>query len=192
MRAHLATCTRTRHAEIAELGAVIPALAEMRPDRRAAGGAEGAGSWPPPPPTLRHAVARPARRRQAADASRRPAAGSRRARRLPERGRARARAVREPSSGTWVLRIAAVLAIALLGGWNLLLQNDLERGSPIRAERRPPCSTRPPSRASLTAVLVAEGGAGVRPGRGRSGRRPSRIAMRDLAPTSGTRSTRRG
>ncbi|HYH93793.1 MAG TPA: hypothetical protein VD763_11575, partial [Candidatus Saccharimonadales bacterium] len=29
------------------------------------------------------------------------------------------------SAGTWLLRIAAVLAIALLGGWNLLLQGQL-------------------------------------------------------------------
>ena len=43
---------------------------------------------------------------------------------VPDCVRANARQART-SAGTWILRIAAVVAIVALGGWNLLLQGQL-------------------------------------------------------------------
>lgn len=124
VRSHL-TAHPDGHPEIAELGAVIPAFADSVPiveppdslkgrimaaaaaDLAARGGATGTTvtAETPAPP-----VAFPG----------------------PEEREAR----RERTSpATWGLRIAAVLAIALLGGWNLLLQNDLGAARQLRAER---------------------------------------------------------
>jgi anti-sigma-K factor RskA len=180
------------HPEIAELGAVIPALAEIVPiveppdslkgrimaaaaaDLAARGGASGATdagaagtaapaptpAAPAPPPTT------------AAVPVAFPTAEEREARRA------------RTSPGTWVLRIAAVLAIALLGGWNLLLQNDL--GAARQYEQNVAAVLQAASQpGALTAVLAADGGTG-------SGLAAVdadgdlALAMRDLAPTSGS------
>jgi anti-sigma-K factor RskA len=77
-----------------------------------------------------------------------------------------------------------VLAIALLGGWNLLLQNDL--GAARQYEQNVAAVLQAASQpGALTAVLAADGGTG-------SGLAAVdadgdlAIAMRDLAPTSGS------
>src|SRR6185503_2894847 len=84
----------------------------------------------------------------------------------------------------WLLRIAAVLAIAVLGGWNLLLQNDL--GAARRYEQNVATVLATASQpGALTAILTADGGTG-------SGLAAVdadgdvAMAMRDLAPTSGS------
>jgi anti-sigma-K factor RskA len=87
------------------------------------------------------------------------------------------------STGSWILRIAAVLAIVVLGGWNLLLQGQLNEtqafqqnvATVLDAAGQP---------GSLTAILKAEGGgpnglAAV----DASGK--VTLAMRDLPATTG-------
>ena len=133
VRSHLAAHP-DGHPEIAELGAVIPALAEIVPiveppdslkgrimaaaaaDLAARGGATRTtqvAAPTPAAPTQAAAPAAPAAPTAPAAPVAFPTAEEREARRA------------RTSTGAWVLRIAAVLAIALLGGWNLLLQNDL-------------------------------------------------------------------
>jgi anti-sigma-K factor RskA len=122
VREHLESCPEP-HPEIDELGGVVPYLAE---------------SLDPvaPPVGLRGrilaaaAAERPAAERPAAE---RPAAGSSAAPAEPiafptpaERARpTHGGPDRPPSPLTWAMRIAAVLAIALLGAWNLQLQGRL-------------------------------------------------------------------
>ena len=170
VRAHLEACSDP-HPEIAELGAAIPAFFEMVPvvEPRdelkvrimAAAAADLA-----------------ARGGTAASASKPaglvtfPSAEDRVA------GRTRT------SAGPWLLRIAAVLVIAVLGGWAVLLQGQLSAAlsyqrsvaTVIDAAARP---------GSLSAFLTADGGTG-------SGlaavKADGAVAMvlRDLAPTSGS------
>jgi anti-sigma-K factor RskA len=182
------------HPEIAELGAVIPALVELAPvveppeglkarilaaaaaDLAARGGTAEATAVPatqaealpgtPAPPAVSAPPAVPAP----------PAA-------FPGPAEREARRART-SPATWALRIAAVLAIALLGGWNLLLQNDL--GAARQYEQNVAAVLEAASQpGSLTAVLAADGGTG-------SGlaavdaKGDLALAMRDLGPTSGT------
>ena len=47
-----------------------------------------------------------------------------------------ARATAQDVARDWVLRIAAVLVIGVLGGWNLLLQGQLDAAQTLPAERR--------------------------------------------------------
>ena len=185
VRTHLATCGQA-HEEIAELGAVVPAFAEVVPvveppeglkvrimaaaaaDLAARGGASRVAAAPvaaaeaPVVPAAPVPAATPVAFLSAA-----------------ERAARRARS----STGGWMLRIAAVLAIAVLGGWNLLLQNDL--GAAQRYERNVAAVLDTAAQpGSLTAILTADGGTG-------SGlaavnaQGDVAIAMRDLAPTSG-------
>jgi len=178
VRAHLETCADP-HAEMAELGGVLPAFAEIVPvveppaglkarimaaaaaDLEARGGARSAGAA---------AVATPAPAPATTPVTF-PTAAERAARRS------------RPTTGIWLLRIAAVLAIALLGGWNLLLQNDLsaarsyEQGvaAVLDAAAQP---------GSLTAILTADGGTGSGLAAVDANGNVS-LAMRNLAPTSG-------
>ncbi len=174
------------HPEIAELGSVIPAFAEVIPvveppdglkarimaaaaaDLAARGGASAA---PTTQATAAHAPAVP------------PAPAARIAFPTAEERAARSARTRTTTGG-WLLRIAAVLAIALLGGWNLLLQNDL--GSARRYEQNVASVLTTASQpGALTAILTADGGTG-------SGLAAVdatgavAMAMRDLAPTTGS------
>jgi anti-sigma-K factor RskA len=172
VQAHLAAHP-DGHPEIEELGAVIPAFAELAPVIE-------------PPERLKGRIMAAAaadlgarRGAPASSAETSPPAAPVAFPRPEEREARRART----SPATWVLRIAAVLAIALLGGWNLLLQNDLgvarqyeqDVAAVLRAASQP---------GSLTAVLAADGGTG-------SGlaavdvEGDLALAMRDLASTSG-------
>ena len=118
VREHLQSCSLS-HEEFAELGGVVPYLAEV-PDLELI----------EPPPALRDrimaaAAADLAERTGTASAA--PAAPSAPGPALPfpsaaERGD---RAIRRTSTLGWVARIAAVIAIVVLGGWNLLLQGQL-------------------------------------------------------------------
>ncbi len=86
--------------------------------------------------------------------------------------------------GTWALRIAAVLAISALGGWNLLLQTQLTEAQQhdrnlaaiLDAAAQP---------GSLTAVLAGDGGAGSGLAAVDAAGHLT-IAVRDLAPTTGS------
>jgi Anti-sigma-K factor rskA. len=88
------------------------------------------------------------------------------------------------SAGTWALRIAAVVAIVALGGWNFLLQEQLNAASSYEQSVAAvlDAAARP---GSLTAVLKAEGGTGSGLAAVDAAGKVT-IAMQDLAPTSGS------
>lgn len=185
VRTHLATCSLA-HEEIEELGAVVPALVEAVPlveppeglktrimtaaaaDLAARGGpaAMAAGSID---------------RAASASAPSAPAAPSAPIPFPIPQERAARRAW--TSTGGWLVRIAAVLVIAALGGWNLLLQSELNTAQ--RHEQDVAAvldvAARP---GSLTAILAADGGTGS--GLAAVGANGDvALAMRDLEPTSG-------
>ena len=117
VRDHLATCPEA-HAEFAELGGVVPALAESVEQVE-------------PPPALRDrimaaAAADLAARGAGARPERRARAGPRAARACRDRRHRsdRSAARRAPRFG-WALGIAAALAIAALGAWNVGLRSQL-------------------------------------------------------------------
>jgi len=170
VRAHLASCDDA-HVEIAELGGVLPVLAESVP-------------LVEPPDGLKTRLMAAA----AADLERRderpvataagavpfalPVASER------EGGRTRA------SAGTWALRIAAVIAIVALGGWNLLLQSQLNAANSYEQSVAAVIAVAAQP-GSLTAVLSADGGTGS----GLAAVDASgnvTMALQDLAPTSGS------
>ena len=171
VRAHLATPSHAdAHPEIAELGGVLPAFAEIVPIVE-------------PPASLRDRILAAA----AADLEARSGTVTQSSSVAPvafppaaERAARRTRA----GAGAWLLRIAAVLVIAILGGWNVLLQGDL---SSARSYERSVAEVLDAAaqQGSLTAVLAGEGGTGT----GLAAVDASgnvALAIRNLAPTSGT------
>lgn len=122
VREHLATCPES-HAEFDHLGGVVPYLIDGTDLELVE-----------PPPALRDRIMAAA----AADLATRQGAAAPAASQPPEpapRERApiafpppaerEARAAARTGAIGWAMRIAAVIAIVALGGWNLLLQNDL-------------------------------------------------------------------
>jgi hypothetical protein len=106
VREHLATCPEA-HRELAELGGVVPYLNESL-----------LADPVEPPASLRDRVL-------ASAAAELPAAAAQPAARIPFR-RPAAAARRGAGAFDWALRIAAVVAIVALAGWNLLLQGRLD------------------------------------------------------------------
>jgi anti-sigma-K factor RskA len=165
VRDHLASC-ELPHDEIAELGGVVPYLAE-------------AVEQVEPPASLKARIMAAAaedleaRRRQAPVVSPRAAEPDLVQFPSPEERDAR----RRTSVIGWALRIAAVLVIAALGAWNLRLQQDLD------ATRHDLNQALQPTNA--VAVLRPEGagpsGVGLVQADG-----SVRIAMRNLQPTIGS------
>ncbi|HMA46485.1 MAG TPA: zf-HC2 domain-containing protein, partial [Frankiaceae bacterium] len=193
VRAHLAAAGHAdAHPEIAELGAVVPALAEIVPiveppaglkDRILAAAAAdleaGTGS-----PSLAAAATSAAAAAVPAPVAGAPipappappvafpTAEERAARRTPVR------------TGTWLLRIAAVLVIVALGGWNLSLQNDLSAARSYEQSVAVVLDTAAQP-GSLTAVLAGEPGTGAGLAAVDSAGNVA-LAIRNLAPTAGT------
>ena len=175
VRAHLASCSQA-HEEIAELGAAIPALIETIPmveppaglkARIMAAAAEDLAARGTPSPS-------PAVGPRTGPATTPPAFPS-----AVERSARRAR----PSTGTWLVRIAAVLAIVALGGWNLLLQGDLSAAQ--QHEQRVAIVLDMAAQAgSRTAILAGDGGTGSGLAAVDANGNMA-LAMRELAPTSG-------
>jgi anti-sigma-K factor RskA len=176
VREHLRTCGEP-HTEFAELGGVVPYLAE------------GDLELVEPPPALRDRIMAAAAADLAARSGTVPLADVAPAQPAPiafpstaERdARTRARASRVG----WALRIAAVVAIVALGGWNLLLQTEL--GSARRFDQAvATVITAAADPGSKTVVLApgensrASGIAAVRPDGSVV------LAMRDLPATSGS------
>jgi len=189
VRAHLATCSES-HEVIAELGGVLPALAESVPTVE-------------PPAGLRARIMAAAAADLAERSAEAPAAQPPRATRdvvpsgpvatpavapatvaFPGPEEREARTARRSSTGARLLRIAAVFAIVALGGLSLLLGVQLnaarsyEQGvaSVLEVAAQP---------GSLTAILTADGGTGSGLAAvGASGE--VTIAMQALAPTSGS------
>lgn len=184
VRAHLATCDQL-HAEFAELGGVVPYLADsldpveppagLRPRLLAAAAAErpgmGQGSTEAPVAAVAATPLIPF-----------PTAVDREQR----------VATRAQTPGSWLLRIAAVLAIAVFGAWNLQLQARLSgvEGDLAAAQAY---------RAAVTAVLEVAGRPGAQsgflaaadPGSKATGVVAASggsvvLAVQNLAPTGGT------
>lgn len=173
VRAHLDTCDDA-HAEIVALGGVLPVLNESVPiveppvglrDRILAAAAAEPQTAVPAPIAVPAPTAVPV-------PTAIPSADERTAR--------RARA----STGTWILRIAAVLAIVALGASNLLLRSQLDSaqtyqqavGQVLDVAAQP---------GSLTAILTPDGGTGQGLA-AVSADGAVTIAMQDLAPTTGS------
>jgi hypothetical protein len=155
VRAHLAACPES-HEEMAELGGAVVALAESVPVVE-------------PPAGLKGRILAAA----AADLATRGATTT-------EREARRSRA----ATGSWLLRTAAVLAIVALGGWNLLLQGQVNAAKTYEQDVAAvlDVAAKP---GSLTAILTADGGSGS----GLAAVSASgavTLAMQDLAPTSGS------
>ena len=183
VRAHLAAASHAGdHPEMAELGSVLPAFGEIVPMIEPPTGlkvrimaaaaadleARGDAAAAPAAAAESDATAAPA---PATTPITFPTAAERAARRS------------RPTAGIWLLRIAAVLVIALLGGWNLMLQNDLSTarsyGQSVAAVLD--AAAQP---GSLTAILTADGGTGSGLAAVDANGNVS-LAMRNLAPTSG-------
>lgn len=167
VRAHLADCPEA-HPEIAELGGVLPALAESVPIVEPAAALKGR--------IMAAAAAELAARADVAPAVVAPTPFPTPQERDVRRSRA--------SAGRWILRIAAVLAIVALGGWNLLLQGQLNAAQVHERDIAAvlDVAARP---GSLTAVLRSDGGGGSGLA-AIDGRGAITIAMQDLVPTTGT------
>ena len=172
VRAHVATCTDP-HAELAALGSVLTVLAESVPVVQ-------------PPAELKGRILAAASADHAARASAAPATTEARAPTpFPSATERQQRAAARAGRGPWILRIAAVLAIALLGGWNLLLQGQL--GEARTYEQNVAAILDVAGQpGSLTAVLTATGGQGPAGLAAVAGDGSVRIAMRELPATTGT------
>jgi hypothetical protein len=188
VREHLSSCSLS-HEEFAELGGVVPYLAEV-PDLELI----------EPPPALRDRIMAAA----AADLAERTgtvsaaptvptapsaAPGTRPAVPFPSAAERAERIDRTSRRATtrlgWAVRIAAVIAIVVLGGWNVLLQGQLSDArafdravaAVIDAAGKPGSQTvvlspQPGSHGSGIAAVAADGSVVM--------------AMRDLPATAGT------
>lgn len=192
VRAHLASCADP-HIEMTELGSMLSVLVEsvpvVEPPAALKGrimaaaaaeletrgvGTEGAPAAQPPiapvGPLTPDAAA--------------PAAPSAAPTAFPTAAEREQRAADRSGIAAWTMRIAAVLAIALLGGWGLLLQNQLDSArsyeqsiaAVLQVAGQP---------GALTAVLTPEGGDGPAGLAAVANDGTVRIAMRDLPATSG-------
>ncbi len=190
VRAHLADCPET-HDEFAELGAVVPALGAAVPlmepssalrdrimavaaadlDARRRGDASSVAPVGVPSPA---AVPAPAVAKSP-DAAAAPTPS---AEPIPIESARR----RRPS--TWLAGIAAVLAIVLLGAWNLSLQGQLNAAQTYQQQVASVLSAASQPGA-LTAVLAPPSGQGPNGIAAVTSDGKMRIAMRDLAPTTG-------
>ena len=182
VRVHLAGCSDA-HAEIAEVGSVLPALDASVP-------------LVGPPAALKGRLhAAPAADREArtatstaaiASAAISAAATSTAASLPPEPPEPTPLPVarRSTSVGTWAVRIAAVLAIVLLGGWNLLLQSQLS-ASRTYEEHVAAVLDVAGQPGSLTAILSADGGEGPVGLAAVDANGAVSMAMRDLPATTG-------
>lgn len=173
VRAHVASCAEA-HAEIAELGSVVSVLAESVPVVE-------------PPAVLKDRIMAAAAADLAANprtaATTAPAIEAPRA--FPSATEREARTARRTTSvGTWVLRIAAVLAIGLLGGINVLLQGQLAESRAYEQNVAAVLETASEPGA-LTAILTGEGGDAPTGLAAVGSDGVVKLAMRDLAPTQG-------
>jgi anti-sigma-K factor RskA len=209
VRAHLASCPEA-HAEFEELGSVLPALAASVPlveppaalkgrvmaaaavdlasrAPAATATAPAAAATAPAEPlaaTPTATVAAPAE--QVASAPTATAGAPAEAVAFPSAAEREARtaARARTSPAAWALRIAAVVAIVVLGGWNLVLQGQVNAGKTYE-ENVAAVLDVAAEPGSLAAILTAEGGDGPAGLAAVSATGDVTMAMRDLAPTTG-------
>ena len=186
VRAHLASCDDA-HAEIAELGSVLPALdasvtvVEPPAGLKARLMAAAAVDLEPvsagvPEPVVASSPEMVVAAKPADAPIPFPTAAS-------PTGAAESLALRT-SPMTWALRIAAVLVIGVLAGWNVLLQGQV--GSAQRYQDDVAAVIQVAAQpGSLTAVLTASNGSGPTGLAAVSAAGEVSLAMHDLAPTSG-------
>ena len=179
VRDHLASCDDA-HAEIAELGSVLPVLDASVP------------TVEPPAALKGRILAAAAAERPGTSATVTPAASSKVAADVAapvpfptaDERTQRAGAKAQTSPLGWVLRIAAVLAIVALTGWNVLLQGQLNASQQFERDVAAVLdAAQQPG--SLAAILSPDDGTGS----GIAAVTEAGVltlAMRDLAPTSGT------
>jgi hypothetical protein len=175
---HLRTCAEP-HPEMAELGSVVPYLADAVPQVE-------------PPASLRakilSAAASDLAARQGADVATAPAPTQTAPQVAPAKvipiDSARKRS-RPAAVGAWVYGIAATLAIVALGAWNLGLQNDLAAAHTFQ-DHLAHVVTLGQQPGSQVAILSSPagsngpGGIGVMPTSGKG-----ELVMTNLSPTSG-------
>lgn len=178
VRAHLASCADP-HAEMAELGSVLNVFAEAVPVVE-------------PPAALKGRILAAA----AADLEARGGGGLAAQSVAPEAESTAAptdfptaaerqeRAADRSGIASWTMRIAAVLAITLLGAWGLLLQNQLDSARSYEQSVAAVLDVAGQP-GSLTAVLTPEGGDGPAGLAAVASDGTVRIAMRDLPATTG-------
>ncbi|MFL5671761.1 MAG: anti-sigma factor domain-containing protein [Chloroflexota bacterium] len=173
VRAHLATCAED-HAEIAELGAMLPVLAETVPVVEPPAALKG---------RILAAAAAEAQTTARTPAARQPVTAL--GEPIPFPAPERTAPWRERASPlSWAIRIAAVVAILALGATTLLLRNQLDSAEAYQ-EAVTAVIDLASQPGSLTAVLTADGDTGT----GLAAVSPDgqvTIAMQDLAPTTGS------
>lgn len=189
VRVHLSSCDDA-HAEIAELASALPVLAAsvaavqppagLKSRILAAAAADLEARGRPavtsvPGPAVPAAVAPAAAAAPTPTPIVFPTAAQREAR-TAARGRG--------SVGSWALRIAAVLAIAFLGSWNLLLQGQLDQSQTYEQNVAAVLDAAGETGA-LTAFLTADGGAGPSGLAAVGADGAVTLAMHDLTPTTG-------
>lgn len=188
VREHLATCPES-HAEFDELGGVVPYLLESPEIEQVE-----------PPAALGDRIMAAA----AADLAERtaverttPAPVAERTAPIPfpsedERAAPAERSRSRPGPLAWIAAIAAVLAIAVLGVWNVRLQgqvNDLEQQATAAAHYRTAVTSvldvaaQPGSQTALLAPQTAGGPRGIA---SVASDGSVQFAMQDLSPTSGS------
>ncbi len=173
VRAHLATCDQP-HPEIDELGSVLPVLDASVP-------------LVEPPASLKGRILTAAAADLASDratptpATPTPAATPTPLPTVAERAE---RDQRQTSPTTWVLRIAAVLVIGSLVGWNLLLRTQLDAAEQYQRDVATVVDLASQS-GSLTAVLRPDGEPGPSGIAAVGADGQLAMAMHDLAPTTG-------
>jgi anti-sigma-K factor RskA len=177
VRAHLDSCDDA-HAEIRELGGVLPVLNESVPFVEPAAGLKS---------RIMAAAAADLAAREGDESTTAGSmtSGAAAPEPTPFPTTSKREARRRTSAGTWVLRIAAVLAIVLLGGWNLLLQGQLDAAKTYEQSVAAVLDVAAQP-GSTTAILTTAGGSGGSGLAAISSSGQVTIAMQDLAPTSGS------
>jgi anti-sigma-K factor RskA len=186
VRAHLASCPDA-HAEIAEVGAVLPMLdasvpqvvppAALKTRLMAAAAADLAARDVAAP------AGTPAAPATAAPTGS-PAPPMATVLAFPSEGASTRRVSRPGSARTWAMRIAAVLVIGILGGWNVLLQGQLDQSRTYEANVAAVLELAGHD-GSLTAILQPDEGTGPAGLAAVGADGTMAVAMHDLDPTKG-------
>jgi Anti-sigma-K factor rskA/Putative zinc-finger len=194
VRTHLATCDQP-HPEIAELASALPALdasvplveppAALKGRIMAAAATDLAAAAPVVPTAVEAPVGAVAATAPASAAApvRASAADPSAPTPFPSATERAERTARRTSTTTWVVRIAAVLVIGALVGWNLLLRSQLDAAQQYQQDVAAVVDLASQA-GSLTAVLRPDGGTGPAGIAAVGADGQLAMAMHDLPPTA--------